>query len=88
MIIIILVVLIDPWCRHYYYRYVVGVPPDNYGITTIDVTPIDNGSTNNTNSTPDPVDTTTNSTNSGNNTTTDGGVVTNDTSSTNSTSRS
>lgn len=29
-IIIIFELLIDPWCRHYYFRYVVGVPDDAY----------------------------------------------------------
>lgn len=29
-VVVIFIVLIDPWCRHYYYRYVVGVPPDDY----------------------------------------------------------
>ena len=29
MFVLILFVLINPWCRQYYFRYVVSVPPDN-----------------------------------------------------------
>ena len=57
MIIIIFWVLINPWCRHYYFRYMVGVPPNYTGVITPPnnnntILPGVDNNTNNTNLTP------------------------------------